>query len=93
MGNLVGANLVGRTVGRAAPAILAAIHLVGCATEPRGSVQERREVPVLLKDDDPLLVPRRELSRYRCASGAIMRCDGPSDVSARCICSSLPTDL
>ena len=86
MSNRVRSQSVQRAALRAVLAALAAIHLAGCATE---ITRSPRALPLLLSDYQAVAVPRGEIARYRCASGAMLQCGGPSDQTAQCVCSPL----
>lgn len=86
----IGSQRLERIIFRAALAALAAVHLAACATEV---TQSRRAIPLLLSDNQAVVVPRDQIARYRCASGAILQCGGPSDLSAQCVCSPSPLEL
>ena len=81
---------VKRTFGRAALTTLVAALLAGCAAEPR---QSPRDLPLLIADNQAVVVSRDQIGRYRCASGAVLQCGGSSAASAQCVCSPLPIEL
>jgi hypothetical protein len=73
---------------RAVLVLLVVSQLAGCAAD---MARPPRNSPwLLLSDSEPMLVPRSEIGRYRCASGAILQCGGPSDQTAACVCSPPP---
>jgi hypothetical protein len=77
---------VERTACRSALALFTAVYVAGCVTEvPR----QPRSRPLLLSDYEAIIVPRDQISRYRCSSGGILQCNGPSDHSATCVCAPL----
>jgi hypothetical protein len=76
--------------GAATVSMLLGVHLAGCATEPRVSP---RDLPLLLADNQAVVVSRDQIGRYRCASGAVLHCGGSSAASAQCVCSPLPIEI
>lgn len=86
---LLAAWRIGR---RASAVVIATAGLQACVSGLHAVDQDYvEEPPVLIGDDRPVTVPRREIDRYRCASGAVLQCSGPSDALATCICTSGPT--
>jgi hypothetical protein len=72
-------------------AIIAAQSLQACVSGLHVADRDYVEdSPILIRDDRAVTIARREMDRYRCASGAILQCSGPSDAIATCICSSMP---
>lgn len=78
-------RFVGRWGGIPTCTLIAAV-LAACSTSPlvRSGV-DPRELPIRVETGRPLPVSRDELDRYRCASGAIMRCEG-STAMRLCTC-------
>lgn len=88
----VAVGLVPRTILKAALVLLVAGSGFGCTTESNRPTLARRALYGVLEDHTPVSVARREIPRYRCASGAVMRCNGPAGLVTQCVCSSTSTE-
>ena len=85
-----GVDLGGWAVWPPALVILSVVSFLGCTTVTQRSP---RDLPLLIENNQVVLVPREQIGRYRCASGGILQCAGPSDQSAECVCSPWPIEL
>ncbi len=84
----VGLPLARQTIA----AVIAAASLQACVSGLHAVDRDYVEdSPILIGNDRTVTIERREMDRYRCASGAILQCSGPSDAIATCMCSSWPT--
>lgn len=78
-------RFVSRWGGISACTLISAV-LAACSTPLfERSAVDPRDLPILLETNRPLPVSRDELGRYRCASGAIMRCNGSTAIRL-CTC-------
>jgi len=86
-------HLAAGRIGRRALAIVMATAALQACVSGLHSVERDyvEEPPLLISDDRAVTLSRREIDRYRCASGAVLQCSGPSDALATCICPSGPT--
>ena len=80
---------MGKQTRLLAATLIASAGLQACVSSLHSiGLDDMEERPALLGDGWPVAVPRREIDRYRCASGAILQCSGSSDAVATCICAS-----